>query len=160
MKTIQMALKNSEYAETLRSLLMRDGSHRVYSVDHPDLRLDGVIVIDGNQADNFSCVEGDAERFVVITRKGSDHLSRIWNAGVRHVVFEGDAPSTAHLAIIAAELRLPKANKTKASGTGPSADNHGSSLRGSFPLVDSTCVLPKSGSSSPSFCSEKDNSRC
>ena len=28
-----------------------------------------------------------------------------WNAGIRHVVFEGDSPNTTQLAIIAAELR-------------------------------------------------------
>ena len=143
MKTIQIAIKDSEYAETLRALLVRDGSHRVYSVDQPDLRLDGVIVVDGNQADSFSCLEGDAERFVVITRKGSDQLSRIWNAGVRHVVFEGDAPSTAHLAIIAAELRLPKTGKARASGTGPFKDNHKSNFRGDLSLIDSTPRLAK-----------------
>jgi hypothetical protein len=89
-------------------LLLRDGTHRVYVVERPDLRLDGVVVIDGNQAENLSYLDGEPERFVVITRKGSDHLSRIWDAGVRHVVFEGDSPSTAHLAIIAAEMRLPR----------------------------------------------------
>ena len=48
------------------------------------------------------------ERFVVLTRKGTDNLSKVWEAGVRHVVFEGDSPNTAQLAIIAAEMRLPK----------------------------------------------------
>ncbi|HYL36653.1 MAG TPA: hypothetical protein VEV17_12135 [Bryobacteraceae bacterium] len=120
MKTIQLALQNSEYSESLRCLLVRDGTHRVYVVDRPDLRLDGVIVIDGNQADTLSFLDGEPERFVVITRKGSDHLAKIWDAGVRHVVFEGDPPSTAHLAIIAAEMRLPRLNgRGKMSGSGP-----------------------------------------
>lgn len=137
MKTIQMALKNSEYAEALRGLLLRDGAHRVYSVERPDLRLDGVIVVDGSQAQNFSLMEREAERFVVITRKGSDQLNRIWDAGVRHVVFEGDSPATAHLAIIAAELRLPKSNIAGAAGSVPAMNSHRGSMRGSFPIIDS-----------------------
>jgi hypothetical protein len=44
---------------------------------------------------------------VFMTRKGTESLSRVWDAGIRHVVFAGDPPNTAQLAIIAAELRLP-----------------------------------------------------
>ena len=138
MKTIQMALRDSEYADALRSLLLRDGTHRVYLVEQPDLRLDGVIVIDGNQAQNLTLLDGEPERFVVITRKGSDHLARIWDAGVRHVVFEGDSPSTAHLAIIAAELRLPRANgKGRNSGSGPYMEGHRNKPRVDMPVIDS-----------------------
>jgi hypothetical protein len=138
MKTIQMALRNSEYAEALRGLLLRDGSHRVYSVDRPDLRLDGVIIVDGAEAENLCLNAGEAERFVVITRKGSAQLNRIWDAGVRHVVFEGDSPSTAHLAVIAAELRLLKKNATGASGSGFQMETNQHSSRGEFPLIEST----------------------
>ena len=133
MKTVQVALNNPEYAEALQGLLLRDGSHRVYVVEQPDLRLDGVIVVDGSQAE---MVAGEAERFVVITRKGSDHLNRIWDAGVRHVVFEGDSPSTAYLAIVAAELRLPRIHAVGASDSVPSLGIVRSGLRGNFPIVD------------------------
>jgi hypothetical protein len=136
MKTIQLALQNSEYAESLRSLLLRDGTHRVYLVDCPDLRLDGVIVIDGNRTENFAMLDGEPERFVVITRKGSDHLARIWDAGVRHVVFEGDSPGTAHLAIIAAEMRLPRMDaRSRVSGPGLH-ERHHAGARGSLPVID------------------------
>ena len=107
MKTVQLAIPNTEFAQQLQNLLARDGTHRVYMVDRPDLRLDGVIVTDGNRIENLALLDSEPERFVVITRKASDYLSRIWDAGVRHVLFEGDSPSTAQLAIIAAELRLP-----------------------------------------------------
>jgi hypothetical protein len=137
MKTIQLALQNSEYAESLRCLLLRDGTHRVYVVDRPDLRLDGVVVIDSAQADSLSLLDGEPERFVVITRKGSDHLAKIWDAGVRHVVFEGDPPSTAHLAIIAAEMRLPRVNgRVRMSGAGPYYERHHSGVRPSLPVID------------------------
>lgn len=113
MKTVQLAIENMEYAQSLRDLLLRDGTHRVYLVDQPDLRLDGIVMIDGNRTGNLSMLDSDPERFVVMTRKGSDSLSRIWDAGVRHVLFDGDPPNTAQLAIIAAELRLPSARGSK-----------------------------------------------
>lgn len=107
MKTVQLAIGNMEYAQSLRDLLLRDGTHRVYVVDRPDLRLDGIVMIDGDRTSNLSMLDSQPERFVVIAHKGSDSLSRIWDAGVRHVLFDGDPPNTAQLAIIAAELRLP-----------------------------------------------------
>lgn len=108
MKTVQLAVRDSDYAQSLRNLLLRDGAHRVYLVDKPDLKLDGVVVIDENRFENLCVADTDPERFVIITRKGTDHLSRVWDAGVRHVVFEEDSPNTAQLAIIAAELRWPR----------------------------------------------------
>lgn len=109
MKTVQLAIGNTEYAQSLRTLLERDGTHRVYVVDVPDLRLDGVVVVDGTRPQNLAMLDSEPERFVVITHKGSDYLARIWDAGVRHVLFDIDPPNTAQLAIIAAELRLPTA---------------------------------------------------
>ena len=105
MKTIQLALRDSEYAQSLRNLLMRDGTHKVYVVDRPDPDIDGVMVVDEARFSVSPLAE--PERFVVITRKGAN-LARVWDAGIRHVVFEEDAPSTAQLAVIAAELRLPR----------------------------------------------------
>ena len=142
MKTIQMVLRDGEYADALRDLLLRDGTHRVYSVEQPDLRLDGVVVIDGNRSESLSFLDGEPERFVVITRKGSDHLARIWDAGVRHVVFEGDSPHP-HLAIIAAELRLPRSNgKGRTSGTGPYMEGHRNTARTGLPVIDAPSVVP------------------
>jgi len=138
MKTVQMVMKDGEYADALRNLLLRDGTHRVDLVERPDLRAQGVIVIDASHTESLSFLDGEPERFVVITRKGSDHLARIWDAGVRHVVFEGDSPSTAHLAIIAAELRLPRANGTgKILGSGGHIDRRNTSRVG-LPVVGAT----------------------
>jgi hypothetical protein len=103
--------------------------HRVYLVDQPDLRLDGVVVIDENRFQNLVVPESEPERFVVVTRKGTDHLSRVWDAGIRHVVFEEDPPNTAQLAIIAAELRLPRA--ANAAKPAKSADGHAEKPRSS-----------------------------
>lgn len=106
MKTVQLAIPDSAYAQAVRSLLLRDGTHRVFFVEQPDVRLDGVVVIGEKGCENPTLLSSDPERFVVLTRNETD-LARIWNAGVRHVVFEKDSPNTAQLAIMAAELRLP-----------------------------------------------------
>ena len=88
---------------------MRDGIHRVEVVERPDLLEDGVVMIDEKRFETLSRVQLETpERFVVMTRMGNDHLLRVWEAGIRHVVFEEDPPKTAQLAIIAAEMRLPR----------------------------------------------------
>ena len=109
MTTVQLAIPDSAYAQSLRSLLARDGAHRVLLVDRPDLTLNGVVVIDGRRFEDLSVLGSQPERFVVILRKGADHLTKAWETGVRHVVFEEDSANTAQLAVMAAELRLPKA---------------------------------------------------
>jgi hypothetical protein len=136
MKTVQIALHDPEYAQSLHKLLLRDGNHRVYLVDRADLRLDGVVVIDASSLDNLSMLDKEPERFVVITRKGSDHLSRIWEAGVRHVVFDGDSPSTAQLAIIAAELRLPDGGVKGGKIKGTQGEKHLTAPRPALPVLD------------------------
>lgn len=106
MSTVQLAINNQRYAATLAGLLKRDGSHEVALVDRPDPGIGGVVVMDC-RPENLRLIDVQPDRFVVIARKDAGVLSRIWNAGVRHVVFEEDSPSTAMLAVIAAELRTP-----------------------------------------------------
>ena len=108
MKTVQLAIQDSDYARSVRKLLLRDGRHNVYLVDRPNLVVPGVIVMDESAFQNLADDDSDPERFVIVTGKGSDRLSRMWEAGIRHVVFERDSPFTTQLAIIAAELRLPE----------------------------------------------------
>ena len=124
MKTVQLAIRDLEYAQSLRNSLLCDGTHRVYLVDRPDMRIDGVVVIDANKLDALTSSGDQSERFVVIARKGSDSLSQLWNAGIRHVVFEGDAPSTVQLAIIAAEMRLPNPSSKASRAGGPANEKH------------------------------------
>lgn len=107
MKTVQLAIQNSGYAQALRKELLRDGSHQVYLVEKPDLKRDGVVVVDEQVFDTLPLLpESMSDRLVVIAHKGMDHLARIWGAGVRHVVFEKDSSNTAQMAVLAAELRL------------------------------------------------------
>ena len=138
MKTIQLAVHDSGFAKSLEDLLIQDGAHRVYRVENPDLRLDGVVVVDCNQLGDFAVLDREPERFVVVTPKGSDRLSKIWEAGVRHVVFEGDSPSTAHLAVIAAELRLPRpaGRANRGSALPPPVEGHHAFRQSNFPIVD------------------------
>lgn len=132
MKTVQLALRDSEYAQSLRNSLLRDGSHRVYVVEQPDLRLDGVIVIDGTSLEDLPSLGQQPERFVVIARKSNESFAQLWKAGIRHAVFEGDSPNTAQLAIIAAELRLPNPGRGKHSGAGQKHHDPGPGL----PVLD------------------------
>jgi hypothetical protein len=112
-KTVQLAIQDSGYAQSLRSLLLRDGAHRVHLVDRPDLGLDGVVMIDESKFQDLASLNSEPERFVVIASKGTGNLSRVWDAGIRHVVFEDDSPHTAQLAIIAAELRCRRMCRTE-----------------------------------------------
>ena len=107
MTTIQLAIHNPRYSQALAGLLQQDGCRLVEVVNRPDLSVADIIVMDGSKPENLALFETQPERFVVITRKDAALLSRIWDAGVRHVVFEEDGPSTALLAVIAAELRVP-----------------------------------------------------
>jgi hypothetical protein len=144
MTTVQLAIHDSEYAQSLRNLLLRDGTHRVLLVDKPDLKLNGVVVVESNSCGDLSQFGSSADRFVVITRKGEDQLTRIWEAGVRHVVFEEDSPTTAQLAVIAAELRMPKsaAGSGKEAAPGGTMPRMGAEKRnvwtpGGFAIIDS-----------------------
>lgn len=105
MSNVQLAIQDERYAAALADLLKNDGSRHVAVVERPDLNIDGIIVIDGSRPENILLLMTQPERFVVITRMDVALLSKIWDAGVRHVVFEGDSPATTLLAVIAAELR-------------------------------------------------------
>src|SRR2546429_8898679 len=119
MSTVQLAIHNQRYSAALADLLKQDGSHVVAVVDRPDLGVDGVVVMDGSRPENLLLFEAQPERFVVIARKDASVLSRVWDAGVRHVVFEEDSPTTALLAVIAAELRLPHVPDSKTIPAAP-----------------------------------------
>ena len=118
MTTVQLSIQDNEYAQALRNLLLRDGVHNILLVEAPDLQVGGVVVVDSDGFDGLARFEKLSERFVVIARKGLDNLSRVWDAGVRHLVFEEDSPSTAQLAVIAAELRPAQPAVVAASPAG------------------------------------------
>ncbi len=106
MKTVQLAIQDPNYADSIRDLLVQDGGHRVHLVDQPDLALGGVIVLDAANLESLRVAPNERERLVVMVHKERDDLCKIWNAGVRHVVFHGDPPHTARVAVLGVELSL------------------------------------------------------
>jgi hypothetical protein len=105
MRTVQLAIHDSAYARCIRDLLLRDQTCNAVVVDTPDPHVDGVILLERNAFEALPKPLAEPDRFVVIAGKEGDGLARIWNAGIHHVVFEGDSPNTVQLAIIAAQLR-------------------------------------------------------
>jgi hypothetical protein len=108
METVQLTLNDGPYASALRDLLERHGSRDVRSVENPDPRQEGVIVVDSEGLDRLPLPLPNPERVVLITRNDPQHLAQAWNAGIRSVVFHEDPLSTAVLAILAAELRVSR----------------------------------------------------
>ena len=106
MKTVQVAIRDSEHAYSLRELLLRDGVHQVHLVERPNLAIAGVIVVDLDHLERSGALAGGRERLVVMASKANRDLARVWKAGIRHVVFQGDAPRTVRVAVLATELSL------------------------------------------------------
>jgi hypothetical protein len=106
MKTVQVAIPDPEYADSIRTLLVRDGRHRVHLVEKPDPALGGVILVDAAHLDSLSLPLSEQKRVIVLVRKERDDLFKIWEAGVRHVLFQGDSAQTARIVVLGVELSL------------------------------------------------------
>jgi hypothetical protein len=109
MRTVQIAIADRRYANQIRDLLVRDGTHRVYIVDAPDPSVDGIILLDDRLVDDLPTY--DLDRCVVLSRNTLEHISALFDSGVRHLVFVGDSPGTARLAILGVELRPSRGNR-------------------------------------------------
>jgi hypothetical protein len=104
--TIQIVLSDLDYARWLQALFLRDG-HPVTIRDSPDLNLDGVIVVEADWLERID-LGPRPERFVAVaSRSAPSNLTDLWSAGVRYMVYREDPIENAHLAILAADLRLP-----------------------------------------------------
>jgi hypothetical protein len=114
METIQVAITNSSYATALRDLLARNAGWRILSVEAPDPRMEGVIVVDTQALDRLPSLIENPQRVVLITPNEAPHLAKAWEAGIVSVVFEDDPMNTAILAIMAARLRATKAVRPEA----------------------------------------------
>jgi hypothetical protein len=108
MTTVQVAIGDTEYAQTVSALLGREARYQLLMVAEPDLTREGVIVLDCEHLQQLGSAVDAPERFVLITRKDPERLASLWNAGIRHVVFREDSASTLQLAVSAAELRQPR----------------------------------------------------
>jgi hypothetical protein len=105
MKTVQLAIQDPEYADSLRDVLQQDVKRQVHLVASPDLDLPGVIIVDASQLQDLPLLKNEPNRLIVLVAKGDD-LSKVWDAGVRHVVFHGDPPETTNTVILGMELSL------------------------------------------------------
>jgi hypothetical protein len=106
MKTVQVAIQDPAYADSVRDLLVRDGNHEVHLVEQPEAALGGVIVVDTAHLNGLPLLSNVRERLVVMVNKEHDDLFKIWDAGVRHVLFQGDSPQTARVVVLGVELSL------------------------------------------------------
>src|SRR5215813_1986439 len=114
MQSVQFALEDAAYSSALREALVRCGPWHVERVEDPDPSQMCVVVMDEDAFNRSLLPLSHPERVVLITRKDPQHLSRAWDAGIVSVVSVDDAPNTVLLAIMAAALRLPKAQAAPA----------------------------------------------
>ncbi|RPJ24382.1 MAG: DNA-binding response regulator [Planctomycetaceae bacterium] len=121
-QTVQLAIADPVYAAALREALTRSGPWQVVSAQQPDPRHQGVLIIDEDALDRIPLPLPNPERVVLITEKDPHHLSRAWDAGVVSVVSRNDPTNTVLLAIMAAALRVHKAQAaTVMGGISPNA---------------------------------------
>jgi hypothetical protein len=121
MQTIQLAITDSAYEAGLREALARSGPWHVESVGTPKPSERCVLVMDEACLGRVSLPLPYPERVVLLTRKDPAHLSHAWDAGIVSLVSPDDPPSTVLLAIMAAALRVPKAQP--AAGLGGNSPN-------------------------------------
>lgn len=139
MTIVQLAITDREYAFALGSSLVRKGECEVVIVDKPDLRIPGLVVVADSLLDDLS--SSDPARLVVIAKRHDiEHLLRLWQAGLRNVVFADDPPQTAYFAVLAAHMRLRAGPPRKLdypilSAGGTNLGENG--LTGPFVLTDS-----------------------
>ncbi|HWQ55039.1 MAG TPA: hypothetical protein VN442_15235 [Bryobacteraceae bacterium] len=114
--TVQLAIADPVYASALRECLTRSGPWHIVSVEKPDARQKGVLVLDEDALDCLPMPLACPERVVLITRKDPRHLSLAWDAGIVSVVSVDDPTNTVLLAIMAAALRAPKLQAAAVTG--------------------------------------------
>jgi hypothetical protein len=76
MKTVQVAIQDPEYADSIRNLLIQDGGHLVHLVPKPDVTLDGVIVVEAAHLDGLP-KSNEMERLVVMVSEEQEDLSKV-----------------------------------------------------------------------------------
>jgi hypothetical protein len=121
MNTVQLALADPGYAAAVREALLKSGPWHIVTADKPDPRHSGVLVVDEDALEHLPLPLPNPERIVLVARKDPQHLSIAWDAGIVSVVSVDDPPATALLAIMAAALRVPKAQAAVVGGISPTA---------------------------------------
>lgn len=129
MYTVQLAVGNAPYGATLCDMLAHTESCHVQSVDKPDPRQSGVMVVNEKTLDRMSKPIERPERVVLITPKEPERLERAWEAGIRCVVFDSDPPRTMALAVMGAVLRVRTPNLPSVPMEMPHSTRDGNSHR-------------------------------
>jgi hypothetical protein len=117
--TVQLALADGGYAAGIREALTRSGPWHIVSTPRPDPRQEGVLVLDEDALDGLPGPLPHPERVVLVAHMDPQHLSAAWEAGIVSVVSVDDPPDTVLLAIMAASLRIPKAQAAAVCGGPP-----------------------------------------
>jgi hypothetical protein len=105
-KTVQVAIRDPAYADSIRDLLSKDARRQVHLVEKPDVNSEGVIIADAGHLDNLPPLAIEQSRLVVMVHQDRDDLSKLWDAGVRHVLFYGDPQQTVRSIVLGLELSL------------------------------------------------------
>jgi hypothetical protein len=108
MDTIQIAIEDRYYANRLGHFLEDDHTHAVHVVETPDAALGGVVLADDTTIEHLP-IGIDPQSLIVLT-KGSACVQTLWDAGVRWIVPAEYDPAIVRLVVLAAEMRLLKAN--------------------------------------------------
>lgn len=106
MQTVQLALGDAPYVSVVRDLLAHSDTCQITTVQRPDPKKFGVLVVNDETLDCLPKPLERPERVVLITRNDPQRLARAWEAGIRCVVFDTDPPRTIMLAVMAAALRV------------------------------------------------------
>jgi hypothetical protein len=112
-KTVQVAIPDPAYADSVRNLLIQDVRHQVHLVERPNFDLPGVIILDAICVNSFPTVAKEQKRLLVLAHKERDDLAKLWDAGIRHVLFYEDTPQWLTMQVLGIELSL-SANGTSA----------------------------------------------
>ena len=62
--------------------------------------------MDAARLSAFPALANEHKRLLLMAHKDRDDLSKIWDAGVRHVLFYGDSPQTVRVAVLGRELSI------------------------------------------------------
>jgi hypothetical protein len=101
-----VAIPDSACADSIRNLLLQDVRRQVHCVERPNFDLPGVIIMDAICVNSFPTVAKEQKRLLVITHRERDDLAKLWDAGVRHVMFYEDPPQWLSMFVLGIELSL------------------------------------------------------
>ena len=136
MQTVQLAITDSAFEAALRDALVRSGPWQVESVDTPRPGERCVLVMDELCLSRLRLPLPYPERIVLLTSKEPANLSHAWDAGIVSLVSRDDPPSTVLLAIMAAALRVPKAQTAEPlGGFSPNQPVEAAPISPDFPII-------------------------